>query len=176
MKITVKQLKRVYQYAPLSRLNKYIDYLNKYMEEYEINTIPRIRMFLAQIGHESGQLRYTEEIASGDAYDTRTDLGNTPEVDGDGRKYKGRGLIQITGTSNYLAISEAWGISFITAPELLSEPEFAVKSACWWWKNHGLNEISDTGDLRKATRRINGGYNGLIDRKKYYDLAKKYIK
>ncbi|WP_428743165.1 glycoside hydrolase family 19 protein [Tenacibaculum sp.] len=171
--ITVQQLRKVYRFAPTSRIRKYIGSINKYMEEYEINTPDRIRMFLAQIGHESGQLRYTEEIASGEAYEGRKDLGNTEP--GDGVKYKGRGLIQITGKSNYLEISKAFGISYITAPELLAEPEFAVKSAAWWWKKHGLNELADTKNVKLCTKRINGGFNGLEDRTRLHELAKLHI-
>jgi putative chitinase len=138
-KITEDQLSLVYKNSTRKNRELYLPFINSYLAEYDINTLPRIRMFLAQVGHESGELRYNEEIASGDAYDTRVDLGNTPEKDGDGRLFKGRGLIQITGKANYLKASKAFGINFIQHPELLSEPEFAVLAAMWWWKEHGLN-------------------------------------
>ena len=111
MNITIDQLELVYKNSTRKNREKFLPHLNMYMAEYGINTKERIWMFLAQVGHESGELRYVEEIASGDAYDTRTDLGNTPEKDGDGRLFKGRGLIQITGKANYLAISKELGIS-----------------------------------------------------------------
>lgn len=173
MILTSRQLNNIYIYCPMWKIEKYVDLLNKYMKIYSIDNVNRIRMFIAQIGHESGQLRYTEELASGEAYEGRKDLGNTEP--GDGKKYKGRGLIQITGKYNYLEISKAFNVSFITCPPLLSEKEYAVKSACWWWKNHGLNEVADMCNLRRATKIINGGYNGLEDRKNLYERAKKYI-
>ncbi|MFV0419826.1 MAG: glycoside hydrolase family 19 protein [Dysgonomonas sp.] len=141
MKITEDQLKQIYPSSTKQNRDKYLPYLNKYMDEYEINNADRIAAFLAQIGHESGQLKYSEEIASGDAYEGRKDLGNI--YPGDGKKYKGRGLIQITGRSNYQQISRAFGVDFISNPELLSNPEFAVKSACWWWYNRKLNTLAD---------------------------------
>lgn len=147
----------------------YLPLLIKYMTQYEINTKLRISAFIAQIGHESGSLVYTKELASGDAYEGRKDLGNVQK--GDGRKYKGRGLIQITGRNNYSSISSAFGIDFLSNPELLEQPEYAVKSACWWWKTHGLNELSDRGEFLKITKVINGGTNGLLDRQSIYNRA-----
>lgn len=144
------------------------------MAAYGINTKKRENHFIAQIAHESGELKWLEEIASGDAYDTRADLGNTPQKDGDGRKYKGRGLIQITGKFNYELLSDALGCDFISHPELLSTPKYAVLSACWFWKMRGLNEYADKGMFQTITRRINGGLNGVNDRLKYLNRAEKY--
>lgn len=141
MELTNDQLKKIYPNSSQANRDKYLPYLNKYMGEYEINSSVRVAAFLAQIGHESAQLRYVEEIASGAAYEGRKDLGNTQK--GDGVKYKGRGLIQITGRANYQEISKAFGIDFISNPELLSTPEYAVKSACWWWYNKKLNTLAD---------------------------------
>lgn len=141
MKITNDQLKIAYPNSTQANRDKYLPFLNQYMEEYEINNEDRLAAFLAQIGHESAELRYVEEIASGSAYEGRKDLGNIQP--GDGRKFKGRGLIQITGRSNYEQISKAFGVDFIATPELLATPEYAVKSACWWWKNRKLNEKAD---------------------------------
>ena len=95
--------------------------------------------FIAQIGHESGQLKYSEEIASGKAYEGRKDLGNTQQ--GDGVKFKGRGLIQITGRFNYIQLSKDLGEDFIKNPELLSTPKYAVQSACWFWNKNKLNDL-----------------------------------
>jgi putative chitinase len=163
--------------STLSKAEQFASYLNDAMAQNGINTPARILAFLSQIGHESGGLKYTEEIASGDKYDTRTDLGNTPEVDGDGRKYKGRGLMQITGHANYAKMSSELGQDFVNKPYLLSEPKWAALSAARWWKNRGLNEIADGMDIskgiedeknkevfKKITKKINGGYNGLTDR------------
>lgn len=171
--VTEEILKKIYPAStPVNRL-KYTDYLNQYMEEFEINTIQRKQFFLAQIGHESGQLRYCEEIASGAAYEGRADLGNTEK--GDGVKFKGRGLIQITGRNNYFKLSRAFSVNFIVTPEPLKDPKYAVKSACWFWKTNDLNEIADVGDFKKVTKRINGGYNGLDDRLKLLELCKQFI-
>jgi putative chitinase len=175
MNITIDQLELVYKNSTRKNREKFLPYLNIYMAEYGINTKERIWMFLAQVGHESGELRYVEEIASGDAYDTRTDLGNTPEKDGDGRLFKGRGLIQLTGKTNYLAFSKEIGINVVVAPELVATPEFAVISACWFWKKNNLNKFADALDIKGATKRVNGGYNGLDDRIRIYELARKYI-
>ncbi|NDW11245.1 glycoside hydrolase family 19 protein [Dysgonomonas sp. 520] len=174
MEITLEQLQAIYPSSTAINREKYIEYLNQYMNYYEINTPNRICMFLAQIGHESGQLKYNEELASGAAYEGRKDLGNTHT--GDGRKYKGRGLIQITGRANYKQLSDAWGIDFINQPELLATPEFAVKSACWWWNNRKLNTIADNGDetaFKRITKIINGGYNGYADRLNIWNRCKK---
>ena len=140
------------------------------MEEFDINSAARQAAFLAQIGHESGQLRYSEEIASGAAYEGRADLGNT-EV-GDGKRYKGRGLIQITGRANYKECGDALGIDLIGEPDLLQQPDNACRSAAWFWKSHGLNQFADTGNFERITRKINGGLNGQADRLALWERAK----
>ena len=151
----------------------YVPFLNEYCAKYEINTPLRLAAFLAQIGHESGRFRYSEEIAKGDAYEGRKDLGNIHK--GDGKKYKGRGLIQLTGRYNYEAISAALGINFIDNPTMLAAPEYAVWSACWYWSKHKLNELADKGKFRDITKKINGGYNGLEDREKLYTKCKRML-
>lgn len=173
MILTEEILSKIYPQSTKQNRLKYIGYLNEFIDKYNITTPIRVRMFLAEVGHESGQLRYSEELASGEAYEGRKDLGNI-EV-GDGKKYKGRGLIQLTGRSNYSELSNAFGVDFINNPSLLKEPEWAVKSACWFWNRKFLNSIADTGDFKKVTKIINGGYNGLEDRLKLYELAKQYI-
>lgn len=151
----------------------YVNFLNEYCPKYEINTPLRLAAFLAQIGHESGRFRFSEEIAKGDAYEGRKDLGNVHK--GDGKKFKGRGLIQLTGRSNYEAISQDLGIDFVSAPTMLALPEYAVWSACWFWHKKGLNDLADKGFFRDITKRINGGYNGLEDREKLYEKCKKML-
>lgn len=141
MKLTDEQLKSIYPNSTQVNRDKYLPFLNQYMSEFGINNTDRVAAFLAQIGHESAELRYAEEIASGAAYEGRKDLGNT--FAGDGKRFKGRGLIQITGRSNYAQISKAFGVDFINNPQLLATPEYAVKSACWWWYNRKLNEKAD---------------------------------
>jgi predicted chitinase len=172
--ITLDQLKAIYREAPVSRLELFLPILNQEMPEAGIESPVRIQMFLAQLGHESGQLRYMEELASGAAYEMRKDLGNTSP--GDGVKYKGRGLIQVTGKSNYLLCGLALNLDLLNNPGLLSQPQYAVESAIWFWTNNNLNSYCDKGDFKGLTRRINGGYNGLEDRLKLYERAKVVIK
>ena len=130
--------------------------------------------FIAQVGHESGQLRHNEEIASGAAYEGRVNLGNTHP--GDGRRFKGRGLIQVTGRFNYEAISKDLGIDFLNNPTKLSEPEFATLSAFWYWNRHSLNVYADTNDFEHLTKKINGGLNGYKDRLELYNKALEVLK
>lgn len=171
--LTRETLKKIYFHTTWANVDKYLPFLNKFMNEYEINNQIRIQMFLAQIGHESGELRYVEELASGQAYEGRKDLGNLHP--GDGVMFKGRGLIQLTGRNNYSIMSKSFNVDFISNPNLLSEPEWAVRSACWFWSTKGLNSIADTGDFRRVTRIINGGYNGMTDRERIYELCKQHI-
>ena len=140
--------------------------LTQAMEVHNINTPERQAAFLAQIGHESGRLKYVRELwgptPAQSRYEGRADLGNT--VPGDGFKYRGRGLIQTTGRDNYLATGMALGLDLINQPELLEQPEHAANSAAWFWEKHGLNELADQGDHIRICRRINGGVNGLAER------------
>ena len=156
-----------------SRASVFHDPLNDAMREFEITTPAREAAFLAQIAHESGELRYTEEIASGAAYEGRQDLGNVRP--GDGRRFKGRGLLQITGRTNYRQVSQAlYGDpeALIEGPEQLARPVPACRSAGWYWSDRKLNALADAGDFRAITRRVNGGFNGLADRLKYWDRAR----
>lgn len=175
--MTPAQLQKIMPLAR-SRALLYVAPLNAAMAEFAINTPIRQAMFLAQIGHESGQLQYVKELASGAAYDTgrlAARLGNTPEADGDGQRYKGRGFIQITGTENYLLCLMALDVDALNHPELLETPEFACRSAAWFWWNNHLNVLADKGDFIGVTRRINGGTNGLEDRQALYDVARKVL-
>jgi predicted chitinase len=149
--------------------------LNECLETFNITTTSRIRHFLSQISHESGGGRYKKEIASGAAYEGRTDLGNTQP--GDGRKYKGAGYIQLTGRSNYKAFSD-----FIKDPKVMDGVDYVAEkypftSAGFWWKNNKMNELCDKNpSVADVTKRVNGGYNGLVDRQFYYNIALKVIK
>lgn len=145
------------------------------MRAANCTTVERAAMWCAQIGHESAGLLYMEEIASGDAYDTRTDLGNTPEVDGDGRLYKGSGPIQLTGRANFRAFSQwchaqGWVDSptyFEDNPALVrTDPHWGFLAATWYWTvaRPQLNALADARDVVAATKAINGGTNGLPDR------------
>jgi putative chitinase len=150
------------------------------MSRHRIATPKRIAAFLAQIGHESGQLRYVRELGS-EAYLSKYDtgalaarLGNTPAADGDGQKYRGRGLIQITGRDNYRRCSLGlFGDERLLAlPELLEQPQWASESAAWFWEQSGLNELADRDQFNSITRRINGGLNGLEGRLQLWARAR----
>lgn len=158
-------------FATDQNIDKYVGPLNEAMEKFEINTPFRQVHFLAQLAHESGSLRYVEEIASGEAYEGRADLGNTEP--GDGVRFKGRGLIQITGRYNYEDVGKALGYDFINNPQDLEKPGSAVYSAAWFWSDRGLNRLADTDALLAITKRINGGVNGFEDRKKHLINCKK---
>jgi putative chitinase len=154
------------------------------MDRYQINTRLRMAAFIAQAGHESGQFRYVRELG-GDQYLSKYDtgslakrLGNTPGADGDGQKYRGRGLIQVTGHDNYLACSKAlFGDDrLLRTPELLEQAEWAAKSAGWFWSSRNLNVLADAGDFIDITKRINGGTNGLAEREAFYSAALKVLK
>lgn len=123
----------------------------------------RFAHFIAQLAHESGNFRYMEEIASGAAYEGRKDLGNI--IAGDGVRFKGRGPIQLTGRDNYKKYGRALGIDFESHPELVAIPSIGLLVACKFWTNNGLNELADRDDVLTITRRINGGTNGLVERK-----------
>lgn len=166
------QLRRIYPFAG-AKVDVFLAPLNAAMAEFDIITLVRQASFIAQVGHESGQLRYVREIASGAAYEGRKDLGNTQQ--GDGIRYRGRGLIQVTGRANYTAAMMALDIDCVEHPELLELPVNACRSAGWFWKTHGLNELADAGDQVKVTRRINGGTNGLADRLALFEVAKRVL-
>jgi len=156
-----------------SKANLFTPLLNKYMVEYDINNKLRVSAFIANLLVESGRLIYTEELASGHAYEFRKDLGNT--IAGDGVKFKGRGLIQITGRTNYQLLFKAFNQDFIKFPELLEQPDNATRSACWFWSTHKLNTLADKPDFKEVVRVINGGHNGMTERQWYYDELMKII-
>ncbi|MBD8095851.1 glycoside hydrolase family 19 protein [Pseudomonas fluorescens] len=179
MQITLTQLIDVMPGARL-RAGIFLSPLNAAFVRYEVNSARRIAAFLAQIGHESAELRYVRELGSDQylgKYDTGTlaaRLGNTPEADGDGQKYRGRGLIQVTGRRNYLACSQAlFGDErLLQQPQLLEQPQWACESAAWFWHSNGLNELADKDQFTTITRRINGGVNGLQAREQLWARAK----
>ncbi|MCP1446380.1 putative chitinase [Pseudomonas sp. GGS8] len=182
MPITAQQLLLILPNAG-KQAGVFASALNLAMDRYQINTTLRMAAFIAQVGHESGQFRYVKELG-GDQYLSKYDtgtlakrLGNTPEADGDGPRYRGRGLIQITGHDNYLACSKAlFGDDrLLRTPELLEQAEWACKSAAWYWNSRNTNAPADAGDFETVTRRINGGLNGLDERLEFYERALKVL-
>lgn len=171
--MTLEQLRRVMPFAKAKDLLEFVEPLNKTMERFSIDTPKRQAAFSGQLAHESGSLRYRAEIASGEAYEGRKDLGNTQP--GDGKRYKGRGPIQITGRANYKAFSDFSGHDFISHPEDLERPEWGALAAGWFWDKHGLNALADVGNFKAITKRINGGLNGYTDRCEHWERAKKVL-
>ncbi|ALD96241.1 glycoside hydrolase family 19 protein [Pseudomonas syringae] len=196
MPITAQQLLQILPNAG-QKAGVFAPVLNTAMSKYQIATQLRIAAFIAQVGHESGQLTVTVENLNYSAkglqatwpkrfdatsaaeyarqperianvvYGSR--LGNT--APGDGWKYRGRGLIQVTGKANYEACAEALGLDLINHPELLELAQHAAMSAAWFWHQAALNTLADKGDFLTITRRINGGTNGLADRQALYARA-----
>ena len=137
----------------------------------------RAAHFLAQVGHECGDLRWPQELADGSAYEGRQDLGNTEP--GDGPRFKGRGLIQLTGRANYVFYGAARGEDFVDGdnPErIAADPELAVDVAGWFWQRHDLNAPADADDVEAVTWRIDGGTNGLDDRRTRLVRAKWFLR
>lgn len=173
--ITSEQLAYVMRGARQTDIDTFTGPLNNVMEKYEINTPLRISHFLAQVGHESGSLRYKEEIASGAAYEGRLDLGNTQP--GDGRRFKGGGLIQLTGRHNHTQYA-----NFVGDPDLIIHPErigreplHSAGAAGWYWMTRKINPLADQDNLVAVTKKVNGGTNGLEDRRSFLARAKKVL-
>jgi putative chitinase len=197
--VTFEQLNEFFEDTDEDIVGRFVDDLNAVMEFYEINNKQRISMFLAQVGHESGGLRTTRENLNYSAdrlkvifpkyfrgvdtapfaknpqkianrvYASR--MGNGDEASGDGYRYCGRGLIQLTGKSNYQAFATDMGISLEDATAWLEDSEGAAWSAGWFWDSRELNQWADKGDVLTVTKKINGGTIGLEDRKSHYEAA-----
>jgi predicted chitinase len=159
--------------CPAAKRADYLPFIQQAMAEFEITSYLRETAFLAQLAHESAELRYMEEIASGAAYEGRKDLGNTQP--GDGKRYKGRGPIQLTGRANYAKYGGLLGLDLVSDPAIAATKEVGFRIAGEFWKLNGLNELADQQQFKAITKRINGGYNGLDDRIKYYERAKKVM-
>lgn len=201
MEITVDILKAI---APGSKKTNYKHlaglalWMNHWFPKFDIDQKGEYCHFLCQAAHETDSFNALEEYASGAAYDTRVDLGNTPQKDGDGQRLKGRGIFMTTGAFNYKKATLEWNesfpdrkIDFFKSPELLELPEFAVWSACQYWDARDFNSIAVLSDLSKIwakklardlrpveyiTWRINGGFRGLKERETFYQRAKDIIK
>jgi predicted chitinase len=172
---TVVTVKKALPRASVTRIAKLLPDLTAAMDMAQIDTPLRVAAFLAQLGTESGDLAYFEEIASGDAYEGRCkDLGNCQP--GDGRRFKGRGPIQLTGRGNYRKFTQEvgskYGVDFEKNPELVAEPKWGFMAAAWFWNMRKLNTFADKGDFQAITYRINGGCNGADDRDKKYEFAR----
>lgn len=162
--------------GPSATVKPYLNLLNTALPNYQVNTPLRISHFLAQIGHESMSFVYTQEIASGAAYEGRKDLGNIKK--GDGTRFKGRGLLQLTGRDNY----EKYGkyikkdlLKLGNERIIATTPKYALDVSLWFWDTRKLNKYADNDNIKAITRRVNGGYNGLADREHYLARAKFFL-
>ena len=195
--ITPEILKQCLPEATMQACETFAEPLAEACEKFEINTPQRLAAFIAQVGHESGNLRFVKENLNYSAQGLRkifpkyfpndqlamqyqrnpeaianrvyaNRMGNGPEDSGDGWRYGGRGLIQLTGHDNY---HKCMADLEVDDPEYFETPEGAVYSACWFWNTRNLNAVADTGDIKKMTKLINGGFIGLEDRIKHYQHA-----
>ncbi len=164
--------------ARIDRARIFAGFVSDAMKEFGIDTPQRQAAFLAQVGHESGGLHFLTELwgptPAQNGYEGRVDLGNTHL--GDGYKYRGRGLIQVTGRANYARMGHALGLDLEDSPDMLATPKLAARSAGCFWQAHGLNIYADTSEFEKLTRRINGGLNGIDDRRALWGAAKNALK
>jgi putative chitinase len=198
--ITAGQIGTIMPNATGALVGTYIGAINDTAARFSIDTPIRQAMFLAQLAHESGELRHAVEnlsysavalrrvwpgrfsAADAEAYARKPEkiasrayadrMGNGDEASGDGWRYRGRGLIQITGRDNYRTCGEALDHDFIAAPDDMAKTPWSVLSAGWFWDSRRLNPIADRDDIEAVTRKINGGTNGLDDRKEFYERAK----
>ena len=170
---TINQLFDIVTSAEPDKVTLLYPYVVETLAEFDLTTPLRQAHFLAQLCHESGSFNYLEELASGEDYEGRDDLGNVEE--GDGVRFKGRGLIQITGRTNYGDCGDALGVDLITNPQRLSDPDLACRSAGWFWNTRNLSAFADRDDFDTITYRINGGDNGYEDRLYYLDIARRVL-
>lgn len=203
--ITIEQLYLINKNLQKDKCDLYIEALNKVLKETDISSPLRICHFLAQVIHESGNFKYnienlnysaaglkssfkryfpTDELASTYArkpekianrvYANR--MGNGNEASGDGWKYRGRGLIQITGKNNYSQCAKDLNLDLIHNPDLIIlDPEINVRVACWFWNKNNLNQLADKDDITSITKKINGGTNGLDDRMNNLAVCKRIL-
>jgi len=196
LELTVENLRECLPDAKVANLEKFCEGLNETFEHFSINTPERMAMFIAQTAHESANfsavqenLNYSAtalmtfwparfrgvsdqyarkpEMIANRAYSDR--MGNGPESSGDGWKYRGRGLIQLTGKDNYTRCGQALGIDLVNDPAQAALNPVAVLGAGWFWDTRGLNQWADQCDVKTVTKKINGGDNGLADRTKHFN-------
>jgi predicted chitinase len=171
--ITYEQLHAIMPLLPKDKAVEYLPPLNAAMLEANITTPLRQAAFLAQLAHESVELRAFQEFDSGAAYEGAVRLGNTQP--GDGPRFKGRGPIQLTGRSNYRAAGKALGLDLENHPEMAATPTVGFRVAGWFWTTHRLNVPSDAGNFDAVTKGVNGGFTGKASRDAFYLVAKRAL-
>jgi len=177
MILTKEQLLRIVPKAREALISQYVPHINKAMLEFTIDSEKRTAAFIAQIAHETGAFLWLNELWGPTDQQKKYEppsklserLGNTQA--GDGKRFKGRGAIQLTGRGNYDKYGKLLKLDLINTPTLAAEPEAAFRIAGAYWETHRLNELADEGKFEAITRAINGGVNGLTERRKYYDRA-----
>ena len=169
MEITPDMIAKIAPYCNRQLAAELCGPLNQYLTQYGINTLLRLDHFFGQAAEESDSFKTLREYASGNEYEGRRDLGNTQP--GDGPRYKGRGIFQLTGRANYTQMSSILGVDLVNQPELAETPEIAVRTACEYWKTRGLERYADADDIQGMTRHINGGLNGLAQRDNFTTQA-----
>lgn len=214
--LTSETLKKCFPASAEANRAKYFKHINPAFERYEIDTAEKAAAFLANIGVETGELRAVEENLNysasgllsvfGKYFNSETAaqyarkpekianrvyanrIGNGNEASGDGWKYRGRGLIQVTGRANYRKITSdmyglPMGVDFEDEPDLLLDPEYAVESACAWWHANGCNRIAGQINgqntfevMRQVRKKVNGGYNGWPECWKYFNSVHSILK
>lgn len=204
MEVTLAILQKLCPKTKASVLQQYVDPLNEVANYYELNTPQRLAAFLAQTAHESGGFNFTKENLNYSAKGLMTTfkkyfpdettaeqyarngtrianrvyanrMGNGAESTGDGSKYCGRGLIQLTGKDNYTRFAKDLGVTVEECVQYMETPQGAVSSAGWFWDNNNLNQYADKEDFIMLTKRINGGTIGLDDRLHHYHIAKELL-
>ena len=170
LNLSVAQLTEIAAFADPAQIELLYHPILRTLAEFDLTTPLRQAHFLAQLCHESGSFNYLEELASGEDYEWRDDLGNVQA--GDGVRFKGRGLIQITGRANYGDCGDALGQDLIATPTRLADPDLACRSAGWFWNTRYLSAFADRDDVDTITYRINGGYNGYDERVEFLNAAK----
>lgn len=183
--------------ANMNRLGSIAYFMNQWFRGFGIDSYGELQHFISQAAHETDSFNALKEYATGEAYDTRTDLGNTPQKDGDGQRLKGRGIFMTTGAINYNKVTMEWNEAFpnekkdfFVTPSFLELPEYAVWSACQYWDQRDLNTFANMPDSARIwvkrynrnlspveyiTYRINGGQNHIEERKEFYKRAKSVI-
>lgn len=203
-RFTKDNLRKIFPATPVATLIEWVDPLNITVEHYDISTVARAAAFIAQVGHESGGLtvirenlnysqagllkvfpRYFPTEALAGKYARQPQLiaarvyanrmGNGDENSKDGWTYRGRGLIQITGKNNYTALAKDMKMSLGAVTNYLETNEGAAMSAGWYWSINGLNALADQTRFTDITKRINGGTNGLADRKEIWGRARQFL-
>lgn len=170
--IAAAQLQTIAHYPPfkLGLINSLVGPLNKILPQYDITSVLRMAHFLAQACEETAYFRTLVEYASGAAYEGRADLGNTHP--GDGVRFKGRGIFDVTGRTNYVKYGDLIGVDLVDNPGQAADPENAVWTACEYWDEFDLNTYADRDDIVDITRKINGSTNGLTEREAALARAK----